>query len=39
MTIRGQLDAIAEKHIIILDGAMGSVIQTLNLDEKESLPW
>ena len=34
MTIRGQLDAIAEKHIIILDGAMGSVIQTLNLDEK-----
>jgi len=34
MTIREKLDAIAEKRIIILDGAMGSVIQTLNLDEK-----
>jgi 5-methyltetrahydrofolate--homocysteine methyltransferase len=34
MTIREQLNSIAEKHIIILDGAMGSVIQILNLDEK-----
>jgi len=34
MTIREQLDSIAEKRIIILDGAMGSLIQVLNLDEK-----
>lgn len=34
MTIREQLNSIAENRIIILDGAMGSVIQTLNLDEK-----
>ena len=34
MTTREKLNSIAEKHIIILDGAMGSVIQTLNLDEK-----
>jgi len=34
MTIREQLNSIAEKRIIILDGAMGSVIQHLNLDEK-----
>jgi len=34
MTIREKLNSIAEKHIIVLDGAMGSVIQILNLDEK-----
>ena len=34
MTVREQLNSIAEKRILILDGAMGSVIQTLNLDEK-----
>ena len=34
MTIRDQLNSIAEERIVILDGAMGSVIQTLNLDEK-----
>jgi len=34
MTIREQLNSIAEKRIIILDGAMGSVVQILNLDEK-----
>jgi len=34
MTIREQLNSIAEKRILILDGAMGSVIQVLNLDEK-----
>jgi len=34
MSIRDQLNSIAEKRIIILDGAMGSVIQVLNLDEK-----
>ena len=34
MTIREQLNTIAEERIIILDGAMGSVIKTLNLDEK-----
>ena len=34
MTIREQLNSIAEERIVILDGAMGSVIQTLNLDEK-----
>ena len=34
MTTREQLNSIAEKRIIILDGAMGSVIQVLNLDEK-----
>ena len=34
MSIREQLNSIAEKRIVILDGAMGSVIQILNLDEK-----
>jgi len=34
MTIREQLNSIADNRIIILDGAMGSVIQVLNLDEK-----
>jgi len=34
MSIRDQLNSIAEERIIILDGAMGSVIQVLNLDEK-----
>ena len=34
MTIREQLNSIAEKRILILDGAMGSLIQVLNLDEK-----
>ena len=34
MTIRDHLNSIAEERIVILDGAMGSVIQTLNLDEK-----
>jgi len=34
MTIREQLNIIAEERIIILDGAMGSIIQMLNLDEK-----
>ena len=28
------MNSIAEKRIIILDGAMGSIIQVLNLDEK-----
>ncbi|MCL2764448.1 MAG: hypothetical protein FWD40_04130 [Treponema sp.] len=34
MTVREHLNIIAEDRIIILDGAMGSVIQVLNLDEK-----
>ena len=34
MTIREKLNSIAEKRILILDGAMGSLIQVLNLDEK-----
>jgi 5-methyltetrahydrofolate--homocysteine methyltransferase len=34
MTIREQLNSIAEKRILILDGAMGSLIKVLNLDEK-----
>ena len=34
MTTRERLDSIAEKRILILDGAMGSLIQVLNLDEK-----
>jgi len=33
MSIREQLNSIAENRILILDGAMGSVIQILNLDE------
>jgi len=35
MTIREQLNSIAEKRVLILDGAMGSLIQVLNLDEKD----
>jgi 5-methyltetrahydrofolate--homocysteine methyltransferase len=35
MTIREQLNSIAEKRILILDGAMGSIIQTLNLNERD----
>ena len=31
MTIRQQINSIAENRILILDGAMGSLIQTLNL--------
>jgi len=34
MLIREQLNSIAKDRFLILDGAMGSVIQTLNLDEK-----
>jgi len=34
MTVREQLNSIAEERIILLDGAMGSIIQILNLDEK-----
>jgi len=34
MTVREQLNSIAEKRTIILDGAMGSIIEILNLDEK-----
>ena len=34
MTIREQLDSIAAERILILDGAMGSLIHMLNLDEK-----
>jgi len=34
MTIREQLNSIAENRVLILDGAMGSLIQVLNLDEK-----
>lgn len=33
MSVREQLNSIAENRIIILDGAMGSLIQVLNLDE------
>ena len=35
MSIREQLNSIAEKHILILDGAMGSMIQSLNLNESD----
>jgi len=35
MSVREQLDSIAEKRILILDGAMGSMIQTLNLCEDD----
>jgi len=34
MTVREQLNSIAEKRTIILDGAMGSIIEILNLDER-----
>lgn len=34
MTIREELTSIAKERILILDGAMGSVIQSLNLNEK-----
>ena len=35
MTIREQLNAIASQRILILDGAMGSMIQALNLTEED----
>ena len=35
MTIRKQLDSIVEKRLLVLDGAMGSMIQTLNLNEDD----
>jgi len=35
MNIREQLNSIAEQRIIVLDGAMGSTIQTLNLREDD----
>ena len=35
MTIRDQLNSIVEKRILVLDGAMGSMIQTLNLNEDD----
>ncbi|MDR0321747.1 MAG: homocysteine S-methyltransferase family protein [Treponema sp.] len=34
MTVREQLNSIAKERILILDGAMGSIIQSLHLDEK-----
>lgn len=35
MSVREQLNSIAEKRFLVLDGAMGSVIQTLRLGEKD----
>ena len=35
MTNRKQLDSIAQERILILDGAMGSMLQALNLDEDD----
>ena len=35
MTIREQLDAIAGRRVLILDGAMGSMIQALGLTEED----
>jgi 5-methyltetrahydrofolate--homocysteine methyltransferase len=35
MSVREQLNSIAEKRFLILDGAMGSVIQKLRLGEKD----
>ncbi len=35
MTVREQLNSIAEKRILIIDGAMGSSIQALNLCEDD----
>jgi len=35
MSIRKLLNSIAESRILVLDGAMGSIIQTLNLDEND----
>jgi 5-methyltetrahydrofolate--homocysteine methyltransferase len=35
MSIRKQLNSIAEERVLVLDGAMGSVIQTLNLGESD----
>jgi len=35
MTIRERLDSIAQKRILILDGAIGSMIQALDLDEDD----
>jgi 5-methyltetrahydrofolate--homocysteine methyltransferase len=35
MTVREKLNSIAQKRFLILDGAMGSIIQTLRLGEKD----
>jgi 5-methyltetrahydrofolate--homocysteine methyltransferase len=35
MTVREKLNSIAQKRFLILDGAMGSVIQSLRLSEKD----
>jgi 5-methyltetrahydrofolate--homocysteine methyltransferase len=35
MSVREQLNSIAEKRILVLDGAMGSTIQALHLNEKD----
>jgi 5-methyltetrahydrofolate--homocysteine methyltransferase len=35
MIVREKLNSIAQKRFLILDGAMGSVIQTLRLSEKD----
>ncbi|MDR1869931.1 MAG: homocysteine S-methyltransferase family protein [Treponema sp.] len=35
MSVREQLNSIAEKRIIILDGGMGSLIQSLHLNERD----
>jgi 5-methyltetrahydrofolate--homocysteine methyltransferase len=35
MTVREKLNSIAQKRFLILDGAMGSVIQTLRLSEND----
>ena len=35
MTVREQLDFIAQERLLILDGAMGSMIQVLNLEEED----
>jgi 5-methyltetrahydrofolate--homocysteine methyltransferase len=35
MTIREQLDAIAEKRILVLDGAMGTMVQRFGLTEED----
>ena len=35
MTTREKLDRIVEKRILVLDGAMGSMIQTFGLSEED----
>jgi len=35
MTVREKLNSIAQERVLILDGAMGSVIQSFNLGEKD----